>query len=682
MIETIGTQSVPAAEPDPARSQPSGIDWAPTEQARLTDFARVASTRIGRGLPDYRAIHAWSVREPGQFWSTVATYFDVLGTGLHGTALASSDMPGAQWFPDATVNYAENLLRHADVPDSATRTAIVTIGEDETITTLSWRELRDRVAGLAAALRDLGVRPGDRVAAVLPNTPQAVIGLLAAAAVDAIWTINSPELAVPATVARLTQLAPVVLIGCGAYRFNGKTIEYADRLTALADALPSVRHLIIDAPGDQLPTVRDVAVHDFAELGGRAATPIYEPTAFEHPLWVLFSSGTTGAPKGIVHGHGGMLLESLKSFALHYDCGPEDICYVAANTSWMVWNAMVNALSTGAAVVTYSGSPGYGGPDRHLRNIALTGATLFGTGAAYLQLNERADTDLSALDLSALRFVFSTGSPLPDSTWRWMRENLGPAVHVGSDSGGTDICSCFVGSNPLEPARIGVSQGPMLGVAVRAWNDRGERVVGEVGEMVITVPMPSMPLYFWNDEHGDRYRSAYFDRYPGVWRHGDWITETGDGAFIVHGRSDATLNRHGVRLGSADIYAALGSVPEILDSMVIGVEQPGGNYYMPLFVVLEPGTDPAEDLSDRIIAAIRSHAGARYVPDEIVIAPAVPTTHTGKKIEVPIKKLYLGVPLEQAVNLDALSDPGSVTFYREHAARVRAAHAAGRSDRE
>ncbi|AHH18564.1 putative acetoacetate-CoA ligase [Nocardia nova SH22a] len=675
MTGTTGTPQV-RADTEQSRTRLPDIDWAPTEQARatarLTDFARAASARIGRELPDYRAIHEWSVADPGEFWSTVATYFDVLGAGLQGTALAAADMPGARWFPDATVNYAENLLRHAEDPGSAGRAAVVTVGETATVTVLTWRELRDRVAGLATALRELGVRPGDRVAAVLPNTPEAIIGLLAAAAVGAIWTVNSPELAVRATVARLSQLAPTVLIGCGAYRFNGKTIECTDRLTTLADALPSVRHLIIDAADRPPRLTRDVTVHDFGELSGRTATPVYETTAFDHPLWVLFSSGTTGAPKGIVHGHGGMLLESLKSFALQYDCGSDDICYVAANTSWMVWNAMVNALSTGAAVVTYSGSPTYDGPDRHLRNMALTGATLFGTGAAYLQLNERAATDISGLDLTALRFIFSTGSPLPDSTWRWVRETFGPAVHLGSDSGGTDICSCFVGSNPLEPARIGVSQGPMLGVDVQAWNDRGERVADEVGEMVITAPMPSMPLRFWNDDNDEKYRAAYFDRYPGVWWHGDWITETEDGAFVVHGRSDATLNRQGVRLGSADVYAALGAVPDIADSMVIGVERPGGGYYMPLFVVLEPGVEATDELRERIVATIRARAGARYVPDEIVVAPAIPTTHTGKKIEVPIKKLYLGQPVERAVNLDALSDPDSVAFYRDHAARILA----------
>ncbi|MBY8859236.1 acetoacetate--CoA ligase [Nocardia sp. CA2R105] len=668
MPGTTGAQQVPA-------TGPAEVDWTPADSpgpARLTDFARVAGARIGCELPDYRAIHRWSVRDPAQFWSTVATYFDVLGTGLDGPALTSAEMPGARWFPGATVNFAENLLRHAEDSRLASCAAVVTIDESETVTTMSWRELRDRVAGLAASLRELGVGPGDRVAAVLPNTPAAIIGLLAAASVGAIWTINSPELAVPATVARLSQLEPAVLIGCGAYEFNTKVIDCVDRLVALAEALPSVRHLIVEGVETLPKTGRGVTVRDFGEAAGRSAAPDYAPTAFDHPLWVLFSSGTTGAPKGIVHGHGGMLLESLKSIALQYDCGPDDICYVTANTSWMVWNAMVDALCVGAAVVTYSGSPTHGGPDRHLRNLALTGATLFGTGAAYLQLVERADADVSALDLSALRFLFSTGSPLPESTWRWARDTLGPAVHIGSDSGGTDICSCFVGSNPLEPARIGVSQGPMLGVAVEAWNDDGERVVGEVGEMMITAPMPSMPLRFWNDDDNEKYLAAYFDRHPGVWRHGDWITETADGEFVVHGRSDATLNRHGVRLGSADIYAALRSVPEIVDSMVIGVERPGGGYYMPLFVVLDAAAELDDALRDRIATAIRTGAGARYVPDEIVRAPAIPTTHTGKKIEVPIKRLYLGQPMERAVNLDAVSDPGSVTFYREHAARILA----------
>ncbi|MEX5261545.1 acetoacetate--CoA ligase [Kocuria sp. CPCC 205263] len=647
------------------------VTWAPTEQyrtsTRIWDFLQWLDRTRGVALTDYRALWHWSVTELSEFWAAVTEYFELIGDDLTGPALAEERMPGALWYPHARINYAENVLRHAADPALADTTAVLTIEEDNTTRTLTWRQLEAQVASLASALRGRGVRPGDRVAAVLPNVPEALIGLLATASLGAVWTINSPDLSATATLDRIRQLEPTVLIGSDGYRFNGKEFDRLDHLEEVAAGLPTVEHVLVVRnldPGAGLP----VGSTAFDELVNHTVSPSYERLAFDHPLWVLFSSGTTGKPKGIIHGHGGMLLEACKGTGLNQDMGPGDLYYVAANTSWMVWNTLVNNMASGAAVVTYAGSPTYGHKDRQFEVIALTGATMFGVGAAYLSLVERTGLEPGKdWDLSRLKSILSTGSPLPDSTWAWVHRAAKADVHLGSDSGGTDICSGFIGSNPLEPVHLGELQGPLLGVAVQAWNDEGQQVVGEVGEMVITRPMPSMPVRFWDDPDGSKYRAAYFEKYPGVWCQGDWITETPEGAFVVHGRSDATLNRQGVRLGSADIYAALEGIEEIEDSLVVGAEQPDGGYYMPMFVVLTEGTELTEKLTHRVKQQIRARTSVRHVPDEIIHAPAIPKTHSNKRVEVPVKKLFAGFAPEQAVNLTSLANPEAMQWFIEAA---------------
>jgi acetoacetyl-CoA synthetase len=640
----------------------------------------------GITLADYRQAWRWSVHDVSGFWDAVREYFGVAGTGFNGPALAFERMPGAVWYPSARMNFAENMLLHALTPACADMVAIRSITEDNLVRSLTWRQLHSQVASLATALRALGVQPGERVAAVLPNIPEAIVGLLATASLGAIWTINSPELSVTATLDRLDQLQPVVLIGASRYRFNGKDVDCRAQLYTLPDKLPSLRHtIVVNDPdeADNAPSARELL--DFAALVNDGAEAAYAPVPFDHPLWILFSSGTTGKPKGIVHGHGGMTLEALKFYGLNHDVGIGDVYYVGANTSWMVWNTLAYNLMCGASVVTYAGSPTYGRADRQFDIIARTGTTIFATGAAYLsrvqsaQLSPRRDWDLSQL-----RSIMSTGSPLPDSTWQWVHEHVKADVHLGSDSGGTEICSAFIGSNPLEPVHLGRLQGPELGVAVQAWDDSGARVIGEVGEMVITKPLPSMPVALWNDPDGARYSAAYFERFPGVWTHGDWITETPEGEFIVHGRSDATLNRGGVRLGSSDIYAALESVPEVLDALVVGAEEPDGGYYMPLFVVLAHGAELTDELATRIKATIRQHSSPRHVPDEIIAAPGVPLTHTLKKAEVPVKKLFAGHDPATAIAKGSLTNPDTIDFYIEQARRrrsMRAAAAPGHRDR-
>ncbi|TRW45682.1 acetoacetate--CoA ligase [Georgenia yuyongxinii] len=653
---------------------PCETTWAPTqeqiERSRMWDFMRWLSAHRGVEVAGYRELWRWSVDDIGGFWDAVREYFDVIGT-FDGPALAEERMPGAFWYPGASVNFAENVLRHARRPDAATTPAVVQIEEDNTQHSTSWAELERAVASLARRLRELGLRPGDRVGAVLPNLPETIVAMLATASVGAVWSVSSPDLSAAATLDRLRQLEPRVLIGVDGYRYNGRAFDRLDHLAEVRAGLPTVEHTLLVR---SLDPSRDVPAGylDLADLTGDDVAPEYTRLPSDHPLWVLFSSGTTGSPKGIVHGHGGMLLEALKGIGLAFDLGPEDRYYVAANTSWMVWNTLVNTLATGASVVTYAGSPTYGRPDRQFDVLDRTGATMFAVGAAYLSLVEKAGlVPGHDWDLGRLRSIMSTGSPLPASTWRWVHRDVKPDVHLGSDSGGTDICSGFLGSNPLDPVHLGELQGPLLGVAVEARGEDGARVVGEVGEMVITRPMPSMPVSFWGDDDGARYREAYFEKWPGVWAHGDWISETDHGTFVVHGRSDATLNRDGVRLGSSDIYAAVDEVPEIQASLVIGVELPDGGYYMPLFVVPADGVTLDETLTDELRRRIRARASARHVPDEIITAPAVPVTHANKRLEVPIKKLFSGIPLERAVNLGSVANPDSVEWYARRAAAFR-----------
>lgn len=652
------------------------VMWTPGslefEAARLTSFMDWLRDYRGLEFDTYRDLWSWSVSDIDDFWQSIVGYFGVVGDNFSGPTRTLEGMPGASWFPDATINYAENILRHAHGDLTADEPAIVSVDEADNTEYMTWRELETRVAALTDSLRKLGVQKGDRVAAVLPNTREAIVGFLATASIGAIWSICSPDLSATAVLSRLRQLEPRVLFGTTGYQFKGKLIDREDHLNEIEAGLSSSVHTTI-----VVGAVANTASHqppgrkNFETLVKEEAAPDYDRLPFEHPLWVLFSSGTTGDPKGIVHGHGGMLLEALKTFGLNQDLGPSDLYYVAANTSWMVWNTLLHALATGAGVLVYAGSPTYGGPDRQFEIVATHRVTAFTTGAAYLSTVEKAGrTPKTEFDFSALRTVTSTASPLPISTWCWVHESVKADLHLGSDSGGTDICSVFIGSNLLEQVRLGQIQGPMLGVDVQAWDELGNRVVGEVGEMVITTPLPAMPVGFWADHDDQKYMNAYFNRFPGFWTHGDWITETPEGGFVVHGRSDATLNRDGVRLGSADIYNALQYVPEIHQSLAVGVELPEGEYYQPLFVSLIDGTRLDHDLEARIVHTIRQHASARHVPDEIVVAPDIPITHAGKKIEVPIKRL-LGGHLPNTVNIQSLANPESIDWFTHFAENLR-----------
>lgn len=627
--------------------------WEPTADdiadAQVTAFARFAGQE-----GDYRDLWQWSVDEPEAFWGALWRYFD-LGD-IPGKVLADDSMPGAVWFPGVRLNYVDQIARQARTD----RPAILSLGEGSAITELSWAELLSRTAAFANTLTELGVRPGDRVVGYLPNIAEAVIAFLGTASIGAVWSACGQDYSAKAALDRLGQLQPVVLVTADGYRFGGKTHDKSADVAELRAGLPSLTATIsvsrlAPTPEGQL---------DFSTVTAGDAEVHPAEVEFDHPLWILFSSGTTGLPKGIVHGHGGVLVEHLKAVALQSDIGPADTFFWYTSPSWMMWNFQVAGLLVGATIVCYDGSPSYPTPDALWEMTARLGVTVLGTSPGYvLGCAKAGAVPRTDHDLSALRTVGITGSSLPPSTALWMRDNLGAHVQVASISGGTDVVSAFIGGVRTVPVWPGELSVPFLGAALDAWDESGTPVRGEVGELVITKPLPSMPVSFWNDPDGSRYRDAYFEMFPGVWRHGDWITITDRGSVIVHGRSDSTLNRHGIRMGSADIYQSVERLPEIAETLVIGAEQPDGGYWMPLFVVLADGVTLTDELVDKIKQTVRTEVSPRHVPDEVILAPGIPHTRTGKKLEVPIKKLFQGAEVTKVVERSAVDDPDLLDWY-------------------
>ncbi|HEX5189270.1 MAG TPA: acetoacetate--CoA ligase [Streptosporangiaceae bacterium] len=654
---------------------------ADIERSRITDYARWLADQRGVALgAGYHDLWRWSVSEPAEFWSSIWDYFCALGTRGDGPVLAGGQMPAVGWFSGSTLNYARNALRAASAdPD---RTAIIYRSEAGHNGSLSYTELDDQVAIVRAALIALGVQRGDRVAAYLPNSPQALIGLLATASLGAIWTSCSPDFGAHAVIDRFAQVTPKVLIAVDGYVYGGKTFDRSDEVAAIVAAMPGLQSVILvdyigtSASHAELP----VPVTMWDALVGLAG-PAVEPSAghprtefddvpFEHPLWVLYSSGTTGLPKAIVHGHGGIVLEHLKAIGLHLDLGPGDVFFWYTTTGWMMWNFVVGGLLAGATVVAYDGSAVQPGTDELWRLAADAGVTYFGTGAPYLVASMKAGLrPRDEHDLSGLRGVGSTGSPLPPEAFDWVYDAVAPgserdrAFTLGSFSGGTDMCTGFVGPNPLLPVRRGIIAGPCLGAAVEAFDAHGHAVVGEVGELVLTKPMPSMPVGFWGDETGERYAASYFGQYPGVWRHGDWIMNLPDGGCVIYGRSDATLNRGGVRMGTSEFYRIVEELPEVTDSLVIDTGTLGTEGRLVLYVVLAPGASLDDDLRGRIRSLLRSQLSPRHVPDEMHQVPGVPRTLSGKKLEVPVRKILTGMPVDAAADRDSLANPEVLAYY-------------------
>ncbi|MEV6070410.1 acetoacetate--CoA ligase [Nocardia sp. NPDC052001] len=626
--------------------------------ARVTDFAAFVTARTGESFPDYHSLWQWSVDNVAGFWGALWDYFE-LGERT-GAVLVSTEMPGTKWFPAAQLNYVEQVVRQARTD----RPAILGVDEDGSVIELSWAELLSSTAAFARALRELGVGRGDRVAGYLPNIPQAVIAFLATASIGAVWSACGQDYSAQAALDRLGQLQPKVLVTADGYRFGGKVHDKTGDIEALRAGLPSLAAtVLVSRIGATLPDVR--AWDELLDAPGGEID--IAPVDFEHPLWVLYSSGTTGKPKGIVHGHGGVLLEHLKAVALQSDIGRDDTFFWYTSPSWMMWNFQIAGLLVGATIVTYDGSPSAPTTDALWAIAARTGATVVGTSPGYVLACIKAGVvPRRDHDLSALRMVGITGSSLPPSSSLWLRDNVGERVPVASISGGTDVVSAFIGGVRTVPVWPGELSAPYLGVALDAWDEKGHPVRGEVGELVITKPMPSMPVHFWDDLDGSRYHDAYFDMYPGVWRHGDWITVNDHGSITVHGRSDSTLNRHGIRMGSADIYQVVEALPEVAEALVLGIELPEGRYWMPLFVVPAPGVELTDEVKARINATIRAEVSPRHVPDEIIAAPGIPHTRTGKKLEVPLKKLFQGAELSRVVAPTAVDDPALLGWYAQH----------------
>jgi acetoacetyl-CoA synthetase len=638
--------------------------WTPPQDGRdssnIAAFARWLGERRGLYFPDYQQLRRWSVTDLDGFWSSVQEFFEIPFRNGYDEVLAEERMPGARWFPGVLTNYADEL-GSLQARDEA---AFVTLGEDGNVGEISGAEFRRQVAALASSLRGLGVGLGDHVAGYLPNIVEGAVAFFATASLGAIWSSVGEDYAPAAVLARLAQLAPKVLIAADGYRFGGVVRDRRAAVTEVHAALHPAHTVMISRAGLPFP-----AGQGFLEWGDLVqGAPELRPAAvpFDHPLWVLFSSGTTGAPKGIVHSHGGIQLEMHKTLSLHWDLGPGRRLLWATSPSWVIWNLQVSVPISGAAAVCYDGSPTFPDAAALWRFVADQRITDFGTSPGFLAATAKTGVQPGRqLDLSALRQIISTGSPLPASASYWASENVGSHIPLVSISGGTDVVGAFAGGAPTVPVWPGEISAGCLGVAIEAWDETGSPVTGRVGELVVTRPMPSMPVALWDDPAGERYRDAYFATYPGIWRHGDWITITGHGSIIVHGRSDATLNRHGIRMGSADIYQALEAVPEVTDALVIGAELDSGGYWMPLFVVLADGVRLDEELGGRIRREIRERASPRHVPDEIIAAPGIPHTVTGKKLEVPIKRILQGADPAAVTAASALDDPAKLDFFAD-----------------
>ncbi|HEX4668940.1 MAG TPA: acetoacetate--CoA ligase [Solirubrobacterales bacterium] len=648
--------------------------WEPSaeliEGARLTEFMRWLAAERSLRFDDYADLWQWSVDDLDAFWAAIWDFFDVQADGDRSTVLASRQMPGAHWFPDTRLNYAEHVFAGKD----DTETAILHASELRDLDELSWGELRSRVAACAAALRRLGVERGDRVVAYLPNIPEAIVAFLASASIGAVWSSCSPDFGPASVIDRFAQIEPKVLFAVDGYRYGGKDFDRRETIASLQEAMPSLVRTVVLPYLDSEPNLSAlVAATTWGELlaGGEGTELSFERVPFDHPLWVLYSSGTTGLPKAIVQGQGGILLEHLKKLHLHVDAHPGDRLFWFTTTGWMMWNFLVSGLLTRAAIVLYDGSPGY--PDMNvLWDLAERAeVTMFGTSASYIAACMKAGVEPGdGRDLSRLGAVGSTGSPLSPEGFDWIYEHVGADTWLFSTSGGTDLCTAFVGGVALLPVYRGELQARALGAAVEAWDEDGVALVDAVGELVVTEPMPSMPVRFWGDEDGSRYAEAYFERYPGVWRHGDWIEITARGTAVIYGRSDSTINRSGIRMGTSEIYRAVLSIDAIVDALVVDVPRPGTEGWMPLFVVLREGSELDAELPREIARRVRERCSPRHVPDEVFQIAAVPRTLSGKVLEVPVKRILMGTPVEQAASRDSLANPAALDYFTEMAGRL------------
>ncbi|HEY5431536.1 MAG TPA: acetoacetate--CoA ligase [Solirubrobacteraceae bacterium] len=642
--------------------------WEPSAEriaaATLTRYTEWLAAERGLTFGSYAELWEWSVDALGEFWATIAAFFDVRFSAGGDVVLAERSMPGAQWFPGSRISYAEHVFRGKDADAVAIRHASeVRPGLGE----WTWGRLTAETARIAHGLRALGVVEGDRVVAYMPNIPEAVAAFLACASIGAVWSSSAPEFGARSVIDRFAQVTPKVLLTVDGYRYGGKDFERDAIVKRIAAELPGLERVVrfgyLDGTG-----------WEDGFLGPEGAEPSFAALAFDHPLWVLYSSGTTGLPKPIVHGQGGILLEQLKKQNLHLDAQAGDRVFWFSTTGWMMWNFLVGVLLTDASIVLFDGNPGY--PDLGvLWDLAQdAGVTTFGTSAAYIASCMKAEVvPGDGRDLSALRAVGSTGSPLSPEGFQWVYDQLGADTWLFSTSGGTDLCTAFVGGVPVLPVYLGELQARSLGAAVQAWDPDGQPLVGEVGELVITEPMPSMPVFFWGDDDGARLRDSYFSMYDGVWRHGDWIEITPRGTAIIYGRSDSTINRGGVRMGTSEIYRAVLDVDAVVDALVVDLPREGTDGWMPLFVVLRDGASLDDGLVGEIRRRVREDCSPRHVPNEIRQIAAVPRTLSGKVLEVPVKRILMGTPVDEAASRESLANPEALDYFVTLAAAEKSA---------
>ena len=650
--------------------------WTPSaaavERSNLTAYARWLETERGVAAAggDYHALWRWSVDSLEDFWASIWDRFEILASAPYERVLAERTMPGARWFEGAELNFAENLLARG--PDE--RIAIQHASELRQLDGLSRGELREQVARAAAGLREIGVGRGDRVVAYMPNIPETIVAFLATASLGAIWSSCSPDFGPGSVVDRFAQIEPKALLCVDGYGYGGREFDRVETLGGILDELPTVERTVVLPYLDSRRVesgLRNPLTWDQLLASGDGEPLRFEQVPFDHPLWVLYSSGTTGLPKAIVHGHGGILLELTKKLNLHVDAQEGDRLFWFTTTGWMMWNFLVGGLLTDASIVLYDGSPGHPDMDVLWDLAERTEMTMLGTSASYVAACMKVGVEPAAgRDLSRLRAVGSTGSPLAPEGFQWIYDHVGEDTWLFSTSGGTDVCTAFVGGVPTLPVYRGELQGRALGAAIEAWNDDGEPLIDEVGELVLTEPMPSMPLYLWGDDDGSRYRESYFEHFAGVWRHGDWIEITSRGTAVIYGRSDSTINRQGVRMGTSEIYRAVHAVDEVVDALVVDVPRPGTQGWMPLFVVLREGAELDADLVARIRREIRERCSPRHVPDEVFEIDEVPRTLSGKVLEVPVKRILTGSDPARVASRDSLANPAALDWFVELAARL------------
>ena len=641
--------------------------WEPSqaviEQANLTHYMHWLAKENGLMFADYDALWQWSVTELGAFWQSIWDYVGIVASATAVTPLAKWSMPGAEWFPEAKLNYAENIFAKMD----DTQPAMLYKDEANPLVEIHWQELAEKTAALRQALQSMGVQRGDRVVAYLPNIPEAIMSVLAVSSLGAIWSSCSPDFGPRSVLDRFSQIEPKVLIAIDGYQYNGREFDRTDVVAELQRSLSTLQHTILIRSLSQkteTAVLQNTLLWETLIQQNKGASLAFEQVPFDHPLWILYSSGTTGLPKPIVHGHGGNLLEHAKAIILHNDLKPTDRFFWFTSTGWMMWNYQLGAMLSGCTIVLFNGSPAYPSLNVLWQLAAEAGITYFGTSPAFVSTcMKRRIQPNKMYDLRQIRGVGSTGAPLPANAFDWIYQNVNQDLALESLSGGTDLCTAFVGGARIKPIYAGEIQGASLGAKVEAFDSTGNSVVDEVGELVITVPMPSMPLFFWNDVDNQRYKRSYFEMYPNIWQHGDWIRFNERGGCVIYGRSDATINRKGIRMGTSEIYQCVESLDEIVDSLIVDLELLGRDSYMPLFVVLREGLTLNETLQKVIRNKLRSEISPRHVPNDIFQVAQIPYTLSGKKMEIPIRRILLGQDIAKVANQGAMRNPESISYF-------------------